>query len=34
MPFGGVMESGFGREGGPTGMNEYLYEKALCYGGV
>ena len=34
MPFGGVMESGFGREGGPTGMNEYLYEKALCFGGV
>ena len=34
MPFGGVLESGFGREGGPTGMNEYLYEKALCFGGV
>ena len=34
MPFGGVMESGFGREGGPTGIHEYLYEKALSFGGI
>lgn len=26
-PFGGYKQSGFGREGGPTGINEYLEEK-------
>ncbi|HMQ31758.1 MAG TPA: NAD-dependent succinate-semialdehyde dehydrogenase [Chloroflexaceae bacterium] len=26
-PFGGVKQSGLGREGGPTGINEYLEEK-------
>ncbi|KOS16109.1 succinate-semialdehyde dehydrogenase [Malassezia pachydermatis] len=34
MPFGGVLESGFGREGGPTGMDEYLFEKAVSFGGM
>jgi succinate-semialdehyde dehydrogenase/glutarate-semialdehyde dehydrogenase len=26
-PFGGVKQSGFGREGGPEGIDEYLYTK-------
>lgn len=34
MPFGGVLESGFGREGGPTGIYEYLFEKAVSFGGL
>ncbi|WFD38144.1 uncharacterized protein MJAP1_001092 [Malassezia japonica] len=34
IPFGGVKESGFGREGGPTGINEYLVEKALVFGDI
>lgn len=34
MPFGGVLESGFGREGGPTGIYEYLFEKAVSFGGI
>ncbi|NGX45575.1 MAG: Succinate-semialdehyde dehydrogenase [NADP(+)] [Chlamydiae bacterium] len=29
LPFGGVKYSGFGREGGPDGIKEYLSEKAL-----
>lgn len=32
MPFGGVLESGFGREGGPYGMDDYMVEKALTFG--
>ena len=30
-PFGGVKESGFGREGGKYGMEEYLVTKYLCW---
>ncbi|MGH8185025.1 MAG: aldehyde dehydrogenase family protein, partial [Steroidobacteraceae bacterium] len=33
-PFGGVKESGFGREGSKYGLGEYLEIKYLCYGGV
>jgi succinate-semialdehyde dehydrogenase / glutarate-semialdehyde dehydrogenase len=33
-PFGGVKESGFGREGSSHGMDEYLELKYLCHGGV
>lgn len=33
-PFGGVKESGLGREGGNTGMDEYLEQKYLCLGGL
>ncbi|KAJ3146482.1 hypothetical protein HDU89_006164 [Geranomyces variabilis] len=33
-PFGGVKESGLGREGGRTGIDEYLETKYLCIGGV
>jgi succinate-semialdehyde dehydrogenase / glutarate-semialdehyde dehydrogenase len=33
-PFGGVKESGFGREGSRYGMDEYLEMKYLCFGGV
>lgn len=31
-PFGGVKESGLGREGGQSGILEYLEEKYLCMG--
>ena len=31
-PFGGVKESGLGREGSHQGMNEYLEDKYLCMG--
>ncbi|WFD05405.1 hypothetical protein MVES1_000735 [Malassezia vespertilionis] len=34
IPFGGVHESGFGREGGPTGILEYLTEKAMVFGRI
>ena len=33
-PFGGVKQSGFGREGSSHGMDEYLEMKYLCLGGV
>ena len=33
-PFGGVKESGVGREGGKHGMDEYLDVKYLCMSGV
>lgn len=32
VPFGGVKESGFGREGGPTGIDEYLVDKLMVFG--
>ncbi len=33
-PFGGVKESGFGREGSKYGISEYLNIKYLCWGGI
>jgi succinate-semialdehyde dehydrogenase/glutarate-semialdehyde dehydrogenase len=33
-PFGGVKESGIGREGSKYGLEEYLELKYLCYGGI
>jgi len=33
-PFGGVKESGFGREGSKYGMDDYLEMKYLCWGGI
>jgi succinate-semialdehyde dehydrogenase/glutarate-semialdehyde dehydrogenase len=33
-PFGGVKESGFGREGARQGLDEYLNMKYLCMGGL
>ena len=31
-PFGGVKESGLGREGSPMGLDEYLEVKAITLG--
>ena len=33
-PFGGVKESGIGREGSKYGLDDYLEIKYLCIGGV
>jgi succinate-semialdehyde dehydrogenase/glutarate-semialdehyde dehydrogenase len=33
-PFGGVKESGIGREGSKYGIEEYLEMKYLCFGGI
>jgi succinate-semialdehyde dehydrogenase/glutarate-semialdehyde dehydrogenase len=33
-PFGGVKQSGFGREGSHHGIEEYLVTKYVCIGGV
>jgi succinate-semialdehyde dehydrogenase / glutarate-semialdehyde dehydrogenase len=33
-PFGGIKESGFGREGSKYGMEDYTELKYLCFGGV
>ena len=33
-PFGGIKESGLGREGGDSGIDEWLEEKYVCFGGV
>src|SRR6202165_645610 len=33
-PFGGVKESGLGREGSKYGMDEYVKIKYLCFGGI
>ncbi|WP_421736758.1 NAD-dependent succinate-semialdehyde dehydrogenase [Caulobacter sp.] len=33
-PFGGVKESGLGREGASEGLDEYFETKYLCFGGV
>jgi succinate-semialdehyde dehydrogenase / glutarate-semialdehyde dehydrogenase len=34
VPFGGVKESGIGREGSKYGIDEWLETKYLCIGGV
>ena len=31
-PFGGMKQSGLGREGGPSGIDEYLEEKYIALG--
>lgn len=33
-PFGGIKESGIGREGGKYGLDEYLEHKYICMGGI
>ncbi|TNE59118.1 MAG: aldehyde dehydrogenase family protein, partial [Alphaproteobacteria bacterium] len=33
-PFGGVKESGVGREGSRHGIEEYVEMKYLCYGEI
>ncbi|EGZ21214.1 hypothetical protein PHYSODRAFT_313520 [Phytophthora sojae] len=33
-PFGGVKESGIGREGSPEGLEKYLESKMVCIGGL
>jgi succinate-semialdehyde dehydrogenase/glutarate-semialdehyde dehydrogenase len=33
-PFGGVKESGYGREGSRYGLDEYLHTKSLCQGAI
>jgi succinate-semialdehyde dehydrogenase/glutarate-semialdehyde dehydrogenase len=33
-PFGGVKESGMGREGSKYGLDAYLEIKYLCFGGI
>ncbi|KAF5392997.1 hypothetical protein D9757_001172 [Collybiopsis confluens] len=34
IPFGGIKESGIGREGGPHGIDEYMNEKLISFGGI
>ena len=34
VPFGGLKQSGLGREGSKYGMEEYLEMKYMCLGGV
>jgi succinate-semialdehyde dehydrogenase / glutarate-semialdehyde dehydrogenase len=33
-PFGGVKESGYGREGSRYGLDDYMHTKYLCQGGI
>lgn len=32
IPFGGVKQSGFGREGGKSGIDEYTVDKLMVFG--
>ena len=34
VPFGGVKESGIGREGGHHGIEEFMETKYICIGGI
>ncbi|OYV45794.1 MAG: NAD-dependent succinate-semialdehyde dehydrogenase, partial [Verrucomicrobia bacterium 21-51-4] len=34
VPFGGMKQSGFGREGGQEGLAAYLETKYVCLGGI
>jgi succinate-semialdehyde dehydrogenase/glutarate-semialdehyde dehydrogenase len=34
VPFGGIKESGIGREGSHYGLEDYLEVKYLCMGGI
>jgi succinate-semialdehyde dehydrogenase / glutarate-semialdehyde dehydrogenase len=34
IPFGGIKESGLGREGGPHGIDEYMNVKFIAFGGL
>jgi succinate-semialdehyde dehydrogenase / glutarate-semialdehyde dehydrogenase len=34
VPFGGVKQSGLGREGGRQGIEDYLEAKYLCLGDI
>jgi len=34
VPFGGIKQSGLGREGSKYGINEYVDIKYLCIGGL
>jgi succinate-semialdehyde dehydrogenase/glutarate-semialdehyde dehydrogenase len=34
VPFGGIKESGVGREGGYYGIEEYLELKYVCFGSL
>ncbi|KAF9534622.1 succinate-semialdehyde dehydrogenase [Crepidotus variabilis] len=34
VPFGGIKESGLGREGGPRGIDDYMQEKLVVFGGL
>ena len=33
-PFGGVKQSGLGREGSKYGLDDFLEIKYLCFGGI
>lgn len=33
-PFGGIKESGFGREGSRHGLDDYTHTKYVCFGGL
>lgn len=34
IPFGGVKESGLGREGSVLGLDEFMEVKHICLGGI